>query len=503
MSEVAQPTNPGRQASHSNPSTRARSVFWVMFSISLLNYLDRYVFNGGVNVIAKELHFDLSQTGLLSSAFLVVYTIFALPVGYWADKVKRKNVVAWCVALWSVATALTAFATNFTTLFLARMLLGIGEAGYFPAGTALLSDYYSRSKRSRVMSTWGTAQLFGILIGMGAGGAVAGLYIGSWRLAFIFTGIPGLILAYLAWRMHEPRRNQADEEELALEAQRVEVLPEIEQTSQSAVPVEVGSTQEGQTGWTRILRLAMKDVLVCSRTLLRIKTLSVLIAMQIFAFFVLGVNTTFLSIYLQQKDTFGFTSGLAGIYSGGIIVLAGIVGTLVGGYASDMLNRRHAGARVLVCGIGFLLSVPAYAVALLANNLVLFTIFFILTAFLLTIYTGPSTAATQDVVPSRLRSSAIALSLLIAHMLGDAFAPTLVGVMATSFDPTGGEHFRLGMAGHDLATSLLYTCLPALFIAGLIGVSGARWMAEDIREAQRVDAQELTEQANSVVGMAQ
>ncbi|GHO54105.1 MFS transporter [Ktedonobacter robiniae] len=316
MSDVAQPTNSAHQASHSNLSTRARSVFWVMFSISLLNYLDRYVFNGSVNVIAKELHFDLSQTGLLSSAFLVIYTIFALPVGYWADKVKRKNVVAWCVALWSVATALTAFATNFTTLFLARMLLGIGEAGYFPAGTALLSDYYSRSKRSRVMSTWGTAQLFGILIGMGAGGAVAGLYIGSWRLAFIFTGIPGLILAYLAWRMHEPRRNQADEEELALEAQHVEVLSEIQQTSQSVVSAEVGSTQEGQTGWTRILRLAMKEVLVCSRTLLRIKTLCVLIAMQIFAFFVLGVNTTFLSIYLQQKDTFGFTSGLAGIYSG-------------------------------------------------------------------------------------------------------------------------------------------------------------------------------------------
>src|SRR5437660_586942 len=135
-----------------------------------------------------------------------------MPLGIWADRAKRKNVVASCVAVWSVATAATALATNFTTLFFARMFLGIGEAGYFPAGTALMSDYFSREKRSRIMSWWSIAQLVGILAGFALGGAIAGLYQGSWRLLFIFTGIPGLLLTLFVWRVGEATCNAPNEE---------------------------------------------------------------------------------------------------------------------------------------------------------------------------------------------------------------------------------------------------------------------------------------------------
>src|SRR5207244_1447574 len=113
-----------------------------------------------------------------------------------------------------------------------------------------------------------------------------------------------------------------------------------------------------------------------------------------------GVNTTFLPTFLQQSDTFKLSSGAAGLFAGVIIVVAGMIGTVFGGYLADWLNRYHPGARVLVCGIGFLIGAPAFALAVLANNLAIFTVFFIITAILLTIYTGPSTAATQDVVPS-------------------------------------------------------------------------------------------------------
>ncbi len=101
----------------------------------------------------------------------------------------------------------TALAGSFITLFISRMVLGIGEAGYFPAGTALMSDYFSREKRARIMSRWNAGQLVGMFVGVVAGGALAGLYLGSWRLAFLLTGLPGLILAFLAWRLREPRRN--------------------------------------------------------------------------------------------------------------------------------------------------------------------------------------------------------------------------------------------------------------------------------------------------------
>jgi MFS transporter, Spinster family, sphingosine-1-phosphate transporter len=467
MSEVAPPTDAdlGTTARRSF-SGYANYVFWVMFSINFLNYLDRNVLAGAATQVSHELGFGIDGIGYISSAFLVVYTLGTVPLGIWADRAKRKNVVATCIAVWSVATALTALATNFITLFLSRMVLGIGEAGYFPAGTALMSDYFNREKRSRIMSWWSCGQLVGILFGFAIGGEVAGLYTGAWRLAFIFTGIPGLVLAFLAWKLREPRRNQADEETFAIASNEVGTLDNVEEVPHVVVP---------------------RNVLSQFATLLRIKTLAVLILMQVFAFFVLGVNLVYLPTYLQQHDTFGFTSGQAGLFSGAVIVLAGIAGTILGGYMADWLNRRHQGARVLVCGIGFLLGAPAFAVAVTSHSILVFTIFFIITALLLTIYTGPSTAATQDVVPSVLRASSVAISLLIAHLLGDAFAPALVGFLANMIDPTHGAHFANYVAGRDLSYALVITCTPALAIAGLIGIFGARWMQADVAAAEQAD----------------
>jgi MFS transporter, Spinster family, sphingosine-1-phosphate transporter len=105
---------------------------------------------------------------------------------------------------------------------------------------------------------------------------------------------------------------------------------------------------------------------------------------------------------------------------------------------------------------------------------------------LLNVYNGPSTAATQDVVPAVLRASAVAVSLLLAHLLGDAFAPALIGMLAGSFDPTGA-HFAQHATGLDLSKALLITCPVALVIAGLIGIFGARWMKADVAAAQEAD----------------
>jgi MFS family permease len=436
-------------------------VFWIMFGISFLNYLDRNVLTGAANTIAHELGFGVDGIGYVASAFLVVYTLCTVPLGIWADRAKRKNVVALCVTAWSIATALTALSFNFISLFFFRMLLGIGEAGYFPAGTALMSDYFSLQRRSRIMSWWSVAQLFGILFGFVLGGELAGLYLGSWRLAFLITGIPGLILAFLAWKLREPRRNEADEAALDLP----EVLPDIEPEVPAAAP----------NPFSQI------------RKLLRIKTLVVLIIMQIFAFFVLSVATVFLPTFLQQKDLYGLSSGTAGLFSGGVIVIAGLIGTVFGGYLADWLNRHHRGSRVLVCGIGFLLSAPTFALSVTVHSFPAFCVCFVVTTILVTIYTGPSTAATQDVAPAALRASAVAVSLLIAHLLGDAFSPTLVGALARAFDPTGGTHFTQNLAGHDLALAMVVTCTPALIIAGLVGIFGARWMKSDVEAAQEAD----------------
>ncbi|MBV9688227.1 MAG: MFS transporter [Ktedonobacteraceae bacterium] len=455
-----------RSAIGQRSSRQARHVFWVIFAIGFLNYLDRNSLTGAANVVAHELGLGIDSIGYIASAFLIVYTICLIPIGFWADHSKRKNIVALSVAVWSIATALTAFSFNFLSLFLSRMILGIGEAGYFPAGTALLSDYFSREKRSRIMSWWNIGQLIGVLFGFVIGGTVAGLYVGSWRLAFIFTSIPGLAFAFLAWRLREPRRNEADEEQ---------------QTFQPAI------AEEKEQNTSHPIAPVTGNIFSQFRDLLKIKTLVVLTIMQMFAFFALSVAVIFLPTFLQQKDLYDLGSGAAGIFSGSVIVVAGSIGTIGGGYLADLLNRRNLGARVQVCGIGFLISAPTFALALLVHNFTLFALLVSMTAVLTSFYTGPSAAATQDVVPSALRASAVAVTLLIAHALGDTFSPTLVGLLARLFDPTGGTHFAASRAGHDLALAMLITCTPALIIAGLVGIIGARWMKADVEAAMTTD----------------
>src|SRR5260370_41553969 len=144
------------------------------------------------------------------------------------------------------------------------------------------------------MSWWSVGQLIGILVGFVIGGVLAG--IGKWRLAFIVTGIPGLFLAFLAWKLREPRRNEADEEEIALYPYTLGDMAEIEEPHQA---MQISPNVLSQFG-----------------TLLRVKTLVVLIIMQIFAYFVLGVNTVYLPTFLQQKDIYGLSSSQAGIYAG-------------------------------------------------------------------------------------------------------------------------------------------------------------------------------------------
>ncbi|HVB60454.1 MAG TPA: MFS transporter [Ktedonobacteraceae bacterium] len=467
MSDVAPSAGAGIDSPGQSIGRHAPYIFWIMFFINLLNYMDRYVFTGAANVIGHELHLSLDQIGFIASAFLVVYTLATLPLGAWADRAKRKNVIAICVALWSIVTALTALANSFLTLFLTRMILGIGEAGYYPAGTALLSDCYQRSRRAQIMSRWTVGSVVGLMIGFIMGGEVAGIGFGYWRYAFLFTGIPGLILAFLVWRMHEPRRNQADEEAFAANPEE-----------------EIGMAADTETFHTIVVP---KDFLRQLATLLRIRTMVVLIMMQVFAFYALGAGVSFLPIYLQQKDTLDLSSGTASLLSGGVIVVAGIVGLFIGGYLADALSRRYPGARILVSGIGFLLSAPAYALTVLIHQPIGFVICFFITVVMLYIYNGPSTAATQDVAPAALRASAVAISLLIAHLLGDAFAPSIIGVLATAFDPTHGQHFANNVAGGDLSLAFLVTCVPVLIIAGLIGIFGARWMKGDVIAAQRAD----------------
>ncbi|MGH2481337.1 MAG: MFS transporter, partial [Ktedonobacteraceae bacterium] len=306
MSEISSIEAAGAQIATKRSARYPLYVFWVLFIISMLNSMDRYVLTGAAGVIGRELHLGIDQIGYLSSAFVLLFTFSVVPFGLLTDRIKRKDVIAVAVGIWSLATSFTVLANSFTTLFLSRAVLGVGEAGYSPSSQALLSDYFRQKQRGQVMGWWAVSGQVGLLIGILLGGVIAGLYHGAWHLAFLFAGIPGLLMALIAWRLREPRRNEADEEPEPL-------------TSHS-------SLQEAEAVGETYFAEKPRTVFAQYRLLMQNKTLVVLIIMQIFSLFVLGGTVTYLSIFMQQKDTFGLTSAQAAYFTGFVVVLAASAG---------------------------------------------------------------------------------------------------------------------------------------------------------------------------------
>ncbi|MFI5274933.1 MAG: MFS transporter, partial [Ktedonobacterales bacterium] len=192
MSDVtlSTPGTASRQDTTRRVGRYARYVFWLMFVINFLNYLDRWIFTGLSAVIQQDLRIDDFQIGLLTSGFLIVYTIVALPLGFLAERVARKLIVAVGVAIWSVATVLTGVVGGFLALLGVRAILGIGEGSYYPAGTPLLAAYFPPARRARVLSRWAVGALIGAAVGFLLAAPFAAHH--TWRYAFFFTGIPGL-----------------------------------------------------------------------------------------------------------------------------------------------------------------------------------------------------------------------------------------------------------------------------------------------------------------------
>lgn len=419
---------------------QARFAFSVLFLVNILNYADRYVLPAILPKLADPkvgLGLSSFEQGLLGSSFLVVYGIATLPLGVWADRGVRKNIVSLCVGIWSVATVLAGFTRNFIQIFSVRAVLGIGEAGYAPASLSLLGDFFSKAKRGRIFSYWSAGTLIGAAIGFTFGGLIADAF--GWRYAFFFVGIPGLISAFLAWRMLEPKRGAFDNDE----------------ESTDEIPAEAVHGGLGKDFWGTVKKL---------RT---IPTYWVLVGALVFSFFTIGGTSFWLPSYLV--DTFGLKVGQAGIISGAVLVCSGLIGTVVGGWLADFAQRRRPEGRLFVATLGFLLGGPLVLIALFIHALPLFIAVFIIAAVSLNFCTGPLNAVIQDVISPEMRATALGLSLLLAHLLGDAAAPSVIGAIANNL---------------SLGTALTLTAPTFLFVAGLVCLLGLKTVARDMRNMQ-------------------
>lgn len=432
-------------------STRgqARFAFTILLIINILNYADRYVLSAVLPNIHRDLGLTRLEEGLLGSSFLLVYALATLPLGVWADHSVRKNIVSLCVGIWSVATVLAGLARNFFQLFAVRSILGIGEAGYAPSSLSLLGDYFSRAHRGRILSYWSMGTLLGAAIGFTLGGLIADSF--GWRWAFYMVGIPGLLCAFLAWRMAEPARGAFEQAEQGVD----------DETAATPDAMHAGLDKDF---WGAVGRL--HDV----------RTYWILVAGLVFSFFTIGGTSFWLPSYMV--DSFHLSSGSAGVLSGVVLVTSGLVGTVTGGWLADLFQRRMPQGRLLVATGGLLAGAPLVLLALFLHTLWLFIVVFILAGITLNFCTGPLNAVIQDVIAPEMRATAIGLSLLLAHLLGDAAAPSAIGALAVHL---------------SLAQALIFTAPTSLFIAGLICLSGLRTVARDMQRMQKALHQARTE----------
>jgi MFS transporter, Spinster family, sphingosine-1-phosphate transporter len=452
----------------------ALPVFWLLFAINTVNFFDRFLAVAVAPTLKTVFHLTDGNIGALSSAFILIYTLSALPLGLLADRVSRARVVSIGVAIWSIASGATGLAMGLPLLYVTRAAVGIGEASYYPAGTALLSAYYSLEKRARIVSRWASGQLVGVALAFGVSASLSAL-LGptvGWRVAFLISAIPGFILAVLMWFVADtPKQAPAESSSYAGEVNQElkghqRLLPAF---IWGDVPLLTSLVTYMRTQlWPR-LRLAANDLWLILRDVARIRTIWIVSILQALSFIVITPAVTFLPIYLRSS-TGPFqlgetpTDALAGI----VIIVGGLTGQVFGGNVADWLGKRIPGGRILTATVGFGLAIPAYALMLLTHSLVLFALFGTLAVLALNLPIGPVLACAQDVTPTAIRATALALTLLVGHLFGDVWAPAAVGMVSTAL----GEH---------VATSLLIFGVPALALAAIVGFFGVRVYVSEIR----------------------
>jgi MFS family permease len=201
-----------------NPTTYA---LFVLFAINLMNFFDRQIIGGVGEGIRREWGLSDTALGLLGTVFTLLYAVVGLPLGRLSDRKQRRLILAGGVFVWSVLTAVSGAARNFSQLIIARLGVGVGEATCSPASTSLIGDLVPASQRARAVAVWMLGLPLGLGLANGAGGWI--LQNWGWRNAFYVAAIPGILCAIAALWIVEPARGK--KEEHAIGARRREGKP--------------------------------------------------------------------------------------------------------------------------------------------------------------------------------------------------------------------------------------------------------------------------------------
>ena len=364
----------------------------VLLLLSTLNFADRAILSVLAQPIKEDLKLTDGELGMLQGlGFAILYSLLGLPLGWLAERVNRRNLVAVCVAIWSCMTAACGFAGGFISLLLGRVGVGIGEAGFQPPVSSLVADHFKADRRGTVMSIILLGSPLGFLLGQSVGGWVAAEW--SWRVAFFVLGVPGILAALLVrLTLREPPRGLAEG--------RI-------------------STEPAPTLKDSISALWSKP------------TFRHLLAGFVIGGFAMNAVAQFvLPFYLRS---FGLPLATAGALFGMVAFSSNGLGMLLGGIGFDRLSRRDARWPLWGPGVMLLLATPLYLLAFLSHAVVASFAFIWFANLAMATHLAPSLSMVQNLAAPRMRAMATALVWLVMGLLGAGFGPTLMGFTSDYF----------------------------------------------------------------------
>lgn len=416
------------------PLSSARWVLGLLFAGNLLNFYDRALPSVVLEQIKNDFGLDDAQVGVLASAFVLVAALAGVPLGRLADRIPRRTVAGWGLIVWSLFTAVGGIFSSFWVFLASRVGVGVGEASYSPATGSLIADLYPSERRSRATALFTLGFPIGTLLAFFTAGAIAEA-LGSWRAPFLIAAVPGLVVAVLILRIHEPRRGASD-----------------------AIPTVTDD---------RPVSTSTKGASIAD--LLRIRSLyglTLAFAGYNFAAYAIG---TFITPVLQRYYGLGLIP--AASTSGVIIGVAGLIGLLVGGRVLDRARARSTTARDRASAACLALAAVSSFVGLAAAPSALWQlVLFMSLGYLLGIvYLASFVPATADVVAPEQRSTALGLIFAVGYLIGGAGGPICVGLLSDSLAGSAGSLAAAEASAHGLRTAMA-VLVPVAFAVAAVGM---------------------------------
>ncbi|WP_057882885.1 spinster family MFS transporter [Tsuneonella troitsensis] len=380
-----------------------RVTLWILLIVYIFNFLDRQIVNILAEPIKGELGLSDTQLGLLAGpAFAVFYALLGIPIARYADKegTNRVRLIAASLAVWSAMTAVCGLAQNFVQLLLARIGVGVGEAGCTPAAHSLITDSVPPEKRSSAIAFYGLGVPVGSLLGLIIGGVVNDLY--GWRVALMMVGAPGLLLALVVlYVMRDPRHSRSEQ---AIAAAR------------AVVPL---STKQ-----------ALREIF-SSRAFVYI-----LIASSVVATLGYGKALWTISFFIRSH---GLSTTEAGLSMAVALGLAGALGTWLGGKMADKYGRTDKRHLLTFPAYGMAIAAPILFLGYYMSDWRLAVALLIVPSILNSAYYGPAYACVQGLVEPRARAVAASIMLFGQNLIGLGLGPFLFGVLSDMLQPTYGQ----------------------------------------------------------------